>query len=397
MLYLIRNSAWILAVIFASVGTLNAQSTEFKIEGRPIQVHGFASQGFAISDGNNFLTMNTREGSFALTDFGVNISIEITPKLRLGAQLYNRNIGHLGNWHPELDWAGVDYKFKDWLGIRAGKVKTVLGLYNDTRDMEFLHTWAILPQSMYPLDLRASDMAHLGGDLYGTVGLKRLGSLAYTGYLGFEPTDLYGGYIYGLKGLGANITAFNRTLQGGDLRWNTPVQGLLAGVSYMNQTVHGRGTNQLGLPSDSKTTKNQTPQFYIQYQRSALKLEGEYRRNLQKVLIFDVLAPPELLVDSRSFYGAATYRLGKRVEIGGYYSRFYLDWADKHSDLGNHIFDKVACIRFDLASHWDLKIEGHFMNGYGASEAFRSFYPQDNPQGFKPGTNLLVLRTGFQF
>lgn len=65
--------------------------------------------------------------------------------------------------------------------------------------------------------------------------------------------------------------------------------------------------------------------------------------------------------------------------------------------LDNHIFDKVTSIRLDLASHWHLKAEGHFMNGYAASDAFRSFYPQDNPQGFKPGTNLLVIRTGFQF
>jgi hypothetical protein len=250
---------------------------------------------------------------------------------------------------------------------------------------------------MYPLDLRSSDIAHVGGDLYGTVGLKQLGNLAYTAYAGFEPTDLYGGYVYGLKGFGVNVTTFNRSLEGSDLRWNTPVQGLLAGASYMNQAVHGRGTNQLGLPNSSKTEKNQTSQFYVQYVRGALKLDGEYRRNLQHVLISDVLAPPELFSDSRSFYGSATYRLGKHLEVGGYYSRFYLDWADKPSNLDNHIFDKVACVRIDLASHWDLKIEGHFMNGYGASDAFRSFYPQDNPLGFRPGTNLLVIRTGFQF
>jgi hypothetical protein len=28
------------------------------------------------------------------------------------------------------------------------------------------------------------------------------------------------------------VTAFNRSLEGGDLRWSTPVQGLLAGVLH---------------------------------------------------------------------------------------------------------------------------------------------------------------------
>ena len=53
----------------------------------------------------------------------------------------------MGNWHPELDWAVADYRFKDWFGIRGGKVKTALGLYNDTQDLEFLYTWALMPQS----------------------------------------------------------------------------------------------------------------------------------------------------------------------------------------------------------------------------------------------------------
>src|SRR5205085_7375876 len=126
-------------------------------------------------------------GSFSFTDIGANISVNITDKFHAGAQFYDRNIGQLGRWHPELDWAVGDYKFTDWLGIRAGKVKTVLGLYNDSQDLEFLHTWAILPQSIYPLDLRASSIAHIGGDFYGDISLKQLGSLSYTAYAGLVP------------------------------------------------------------------------------------------------------------------------------------------------------------------------------------------------------------------
>src|SRR5438105_13073743 len=54
--------------------------------------------------------------------------------------LFRSNVGNLGNWQPTVDWAFADYRFKDWFGIRTGKVKTVLGLFNDTQDMEFLHT-----------------------------------------------------------------------------------------------------------------------------------------------------------------------------------------------------------------------------------------------------------------
>jgi hypothetical protein len=159
-----------------SAGVIWAQSTDFSVEGLPVQVHGFASQAFLATDNNNYLTMPTSTGSFAFTDFGGNISVQINGNFRVGAQLYDRNVGELGRWYPELDWASGDYRFKDWLGIRAGKMKTVVGLYNDTQDLEFLHTWALLPQSMYPVDLRTI-ISHIGGDVYGDISLQRLGSL----------------------------------------------------------------------------------------------------------------------------------------------------------------------------------------------------------------------------
>jgi hypothetical protein len=113
---------------------LRAQ-VDFKVADRDVQVHSFASQGFALSTANNYLTMNTSQGSFAMTDGGINISTAITDKFRVGAQAYDRNVGAMGNGRLTLDWALGDYKFASWFGVRAGKVKTVFGLYNDTQDM----------------------------------------------------------------------------------------------------------------------------------------------------------------------------------------------------------------------------------------------------------------------
>ncbi|MGD0076839.1 MAG: hypothetical protein ABSD31_21310 [Candidatus Binataceae bacterium] len=116
---------------------------------------------------NNYMSMPTSQGSFAFTDFGANVSVKVNDNFHVGAQIYDRNIGAFGNWYPELDWAVADYKFKDWFGIRAGKVKTTLGLFNDTQDMEFLSTWALMPQSVYSLDQRGATISHEGGDFYG--------------------------------------------------------------------------------------------------------------------------------------------------------------------------------------------------------------------------------------
>jgi hypothetical protein len=389
-MYSILKSLLVAAVV--SAGMIQGQSSDFTVEGKPVQIHGFASQAFLASDNNNYLTMPTSKGSFAFTDFGGNISVQLTPNFRVGAQIYDRNMGELGNWHPTLDWASADFKFKDWLGIRAGKVKTVLGLYNDTQDLESLHTWALLLQSMYPLDVRSTTIAHIGGDFYGNIGLKRSGNLSYTAWAGLIQNDSQSGIAYG-----DHLTTQGARSEGGDLRWNTPLNGFLAGVSYMASASRVKGLDPLGFPYLGRTAKSETSEFYVQYLHGGWRLDAEYRRAYLDELLFDVFLPPSVTQDNRSLYGSASYRISKRVEIGAYYSRFYLDWAEPHGDPANHIFDRVATIRLDLTNHWDVKIEGHFMNGYASSDAFRGFYFQDNPQGFKPNTDLLVIRTGIQF
>src|SRR5262249_3921408 len=79
--------------------------------------------GFVYTDQNNWLTMNTSAGSGAMTDMGLNVSSRLTEKLRVGAQVYDCNLGKIGRWHPSLDWAVVDYRFTNWLGVRAEKSK----------------------------------------------------------------------------------------------------------------------------------------------------------------------------------------------------------------------------------------------------------------------------------
>src|ERR1039458_2704227 len=137
-----RRSFGLVLVCFC-VGQLTLQAQDFNLFDRKVQIHGFASQGFVYTNTNNWLTMNSNQGSGAFTDFAVNVSTSVTDKLRVGAQLYDRNLGQLGQYHPSLDWAVADYRFKSWFGVRGGKVKTTLGLYADTQDLDFLRTFAL--------------------------------------------------------------------------------------------------------------------------------------------------------------------------------------------------------------------------------------------------------------
>ena len=233
---------WIVLLIPICAAALQAQ--EFRLFDRNVQVHGFASQGFVHTDDNNWLTMNTAHfGSGEFTDFGANASTQISDKFRVGAQIYDRNLGQLGRWHPELDWAFADYRWKPWLSFRGGKVKTTLGLYNDTQDMDFLHTFALLPQSVYSTDMRDATLSHLGGDVYGSfTPYRHLGSFAYTGYVGDHAESPYGGYPYLLQIHGIYIDHSGGLTYGGDLRWTTPAKGLLVGTSYEHNDLPTPGS-----------------------------------------------------------------------------------------------------------------------------------------------------------
>ena len=394
----------------AAGGGLRAQFS-FPAGGRQVQIHSFFSQGFGYSGGNNYLTMDTSHGSAAMTETGMNASVQLTDRFRVGAQIYVRNIGHLGEWHPQLDWAVADYHFKDWLGFRGGVVKTVFGLDGDTQDFEFLHTFVLLPQSVYPTDLRDALLRHRGGDVYGEVPLARAGRLSYTAYAGLREDSRYGGYPYLESAFGVRFDRFGGLQVGEDVRWQTPLHGLLAGASHAGTNLVGKGTwtppgqPAAALPYRERSNRNWTNQFYGQYAAGNLRLAAEYRRYWFDQNFLNDMA--QLTTDVRGWYTLASYRVSRRVELGAYYSRWTVSWlmtlpgavqAPSQDSPGRHLYDKVAALRVDLTRHWNVKIEGHFIDGYGCVDVYPSgFYRQDNPRGPQPATNLLLLRTGWNF
>jgi len=402
-----------LCIVFLPL-SMHGQSLE--VLGREIQFHGYATQGFIHTDNNNWLTMNTSHvGSGQFTEFAVNASVQVSNKFRLGAQGFDRSLGELGEWHPSLDWAYADYRFANWFGVRGGKVKTTLGLYNDTQDLDFVRTVALLPQSVYPTDLRDATIAHLGGDVYGTFTLQhKLGKLAYTVYAGHRSDSIYSGYPYLFAQFGTYFKSFGGLQYGGDVRWTTPLKGLLVGASRLDQDTNGSGT-ALSLPDLSHTVPNTEHsrsdwmnQYYGTYSWKRLRLDSEYRRYYRNQIILS--GSSSNVTDVRGWYFAGSYRVMKRLELGSYYSHYTITslvggllatiGLPNQTDTSlpeNHVYDKVVTARVDLTRFWNVKIEGHFMDGYGNSTYPDGFYPQVNPEGFKPYTNSLVIKTGMNF
>jgi hypothetical protein len=356
--------------------------------------------------------MNTSSGSGAMTDMGLNLSSQLTDRTHVGAQVYDRNLGALGQWHPSLDWAGVDYSFTNWFGVRAGKVKTVLGLHNETQDLEFLSPFALLPQGVYPTDLRDTTIAHSGVDVYGLVPkLWRLRDISYTAYIGHRSDSIYSGYPYVMRQWGVYLDGVAGLQYGADLRGS--VKRVVLGASRMNQAITAKGSfiNPLNpsaglLPYQTSTKAFWTNQFYSQYAFHRLLLEGEYRRYFYES---PYVAGSNVSNDLRAAFVAGSYRLNKHFQVGSYYShhtsRYLMTGtlgavfpSQTDTELPqNHAYDKVVTGRIDFNRYCYAKIEGHFINGYALGPYPNGFYPQQNPNGFKPNTDALVLRTGFHF
>jgi hypothetical protein len=264
--------------------------------------------------------------------------------------------------------------------------------------MEFLHTWALLPQSVYPLDLRSVTIAHSGADVYGTISSKKAGSLAYTVYGGSFPDDKNGGYRYGIEDLGLVIKSpIKRWGAGTDLRWTTPIEGLQTGFSRL-ESYGSFDLQPIGVPvvihDDIRPWR--TSALYGDYQKNQWHFSGEFRRSSFGARSTPATSP-DLHVTSDGWFLAAAYRVAKPLELGTYYTRFIADTSQDASLPANHISGPVVTGRIDLTKYVSVKVEGHFMDGYGSTTSPHGFYLRDNTGGLADTTKMLVIRTAVSF
>jgi hypothetical protein len=137
--------------------------------------------------------------------------------------------------------------------------------------------------------------------------------------------------------------------------------------------------------------------YFGDFQRGALHLSAELRNEARRHEYTPQVRPDEL-TESRAWFAAAAYRLSKRFEIGSYVTDYVTSIARDRSLPTNHISDVAATVRVDLNRFWQVKVEGHWMDGYGTlSNSFsRSFYRRDNATPSER-TNMIVVRTGINF
>lgn len=338
-----------------------------------MDIHGFVSQGFVSSSEYNYLTHNSKDGSFEYNEVGINFGKQMTPKLGFGIQFFARDLGDVANNKVTLDWAFGDYRAQDWLGFRFGKIKLPLGIWNEIRDYDMLRPWIVLPQNFVYFDLsRDSLIAANGLGLYGNFRLGTGGNLDYYLVGGNTNADMDSGiskYInnaYNQYGMELSGESEAEMLYVGNLRWNTPLPGLMVGIwTFISEVTFPLGVAEA-------TIENTYTGLMVEYLGDKISLWAEYIIQDTENEIKTPLGSNKEDIRPESYYLGAAYQFTLWFQLGAYYSESYIDGDDKDgSDLEERgqkdhrawEKDMALTLRFDLNEYWVLKMEGHMVDG----------------------------------
>ena len=394
---------WGAAVL--ALGCLGARAQS--IDDLNIQLHGYATQGFLYTTNNNIFTTTSSNGSPAWTEAVVNLTAQPQSKLRVGVQARYFVLGNYGN-EITLDWAQADYKFNDMFGIRAGKVKTPSGMFNEIQDIDPSYMWSLLPQPVYPIGSRNSELAHYGGVVYGTVKMGAGGKLDYRGWDGERIIGSNDGYFTTLRESGIVFPdgLYGVTL-GAQMTWHTPLKGLSVGAADSRSEQWSGAVNySAGEANVTAETISGTmtlkpmdqPYFFGRYERAKFMVAGEYTRiqpSLALNLAPAVPAPINYYDDWRSWYGMAMYKPTSKLSVGIYDTQE----IDHKAALGPARYSKDWAFsgRYDFNEFLYAKAEQHVIDGTLIDYDLAGSTSGENPGGLQPNTKLTILKLGVSF
>lgn len=324
-----------------------------------LEVHGFVSQGLILTAGNEWLARDSTRGSFEFSEVGINFTKNLTETLQLGVQLFAQDFGPTGNYAPRVDWFYAGYRWRDWLGLRVGRLKIPYGLHNEIFDVDAARVPVLLPGSVYPTQNRETLFAHTGIELSGFARSPSLGALDYRLFTG---TMFFDGDALTPPGAAFETDFHVPYVFGGRLLWETPLEGLRVGGSVQKLRLEPTFLSP-ALPEPLLVVNESW--FWVasaEYAIGELMLTAEYSRwhTDQRSNLPDISAPLNF-VNERA-YAMATYRLTPWLQPGAYYSLLYPD-TEVRDGPPNFQRDFALTLRFDINNHWLVKLEGHYMSG----------------------------------
>jgi hypothetical protein len=399
-----------------------------------VTLHGFISGGYVRTTENQLYFARTTEGTFEFNDAALSFSSEPVPRLRIGAQLYAQDLGSQGNHRVLIDWAVGDYRVQDWLGVRGGKLKIPLGLYGTLRDADIGRPEIFQPEAVYSDLLKDLVRAFDGAAVYGSVKAGDAGYLDYEVFGGAVDADetavtkrlsqnglatftsaLGAAGLRQARGSAEPLDASMKYMYGGALEYRPPVQGLrlrFSGWTHESELAsRSTITGFLGpLPATFliDTHTDISHDYWVvasaEYERGGLRVSAEH--SWQKLTTATIVTGlptgpmPETIsvTNPAGWYVQVAQRFGDKLQLSGYYSRYYED-DDDSADLvrgGSHDFERwdkdlALTARVDLGGHFLVKGEFHWIDGAARLSA------TENPQGLTQKWKLFAVKGTVHF
>ena len=367
-----------------------------------LQIHGFASQGFIETSDNNFFGNSEDGGSFDYRELGLNASLRPLPKLQLSAQILSRTAGEGNNGDVRLDYGFADYSFisneANLLGLRLGRIKNPLGLYNDTRDVPFTRPTILLPQSIYFDRTRNLALSADGAQLYGEHRMDS-GNLSFQIGAVYPKADdletelaILGDNLPGK--LEGNLSYLGRIIyehDGGRLR--LALTGARVNISYKPA---------LAFPDDLLAGTNPFTPWILsaQYNAERWSLTAEYALRSLKYKDFGI---PDLSFTGESYYLQGTYRFSPKWEGVVRYDVLYTNKDDRDGSdfaaatgLPAYNFfakDFTVGLRWNITPSFMLRGEYHRVNGTAWLPLLDNPDPSDSTQHW----NLFAILASYRF
>ncbi|MBB3045978.1 hypothetical protein FHR99_000214 [Litorivivens lipolytica] len=354
-----------------------------------LSLHGFFSQGYLYSKGNDFFGEST-DGSWEYYEAGAGGRYRVAPYLSLAGQFFARDAGRGDNGSVRTDYLYADLRLAQsnnaGTSIRVGRVRNPFGFYNSTRDVFFTRPSILLPQQYLESFGVRELLFSSDGAQFHSYWEGDNHHLEFTSTFG-KNDKISSDTVTNMFGAGSSLN--------GDAELQSPVFAQLSGglagdrwkaaLSYYNTTLAFSNTSIVASLDATLMAAS------LQYNAEKLSLTGEYSL-LSSNSVFVI--PAVNLVSTgnsktETAYIQADYRLDNKVTA---YTRFdhRLGNRERPNETDSSILTLGA--RWEPRKQWRFAAEIHGIRGTAPIPAI-----DNRNTSLAERSELIVLMAGYRF